>query len=626
MRPLRGASLLVLYSEGKIRARFCSLPTFRIGCTALVLLSPLCIFAQQPSPTAIPCHCSSEKAASTNEDKRFQAIYTAEGLWRQHLDSDEDEDETQPHIHPHLPKVDAAMQSAMLSYWTHTLAQLDAIQPTKLSTPERLNFEVYRAQIQVLVNAQHFHQYEEPVNSDSAFWSDEAGAPQDPFRTAADYTNYLARMREIPRFFADEEANMRAGLARGFTPPRVTLEGRDKSLSATADARTPEDTAYWKPFANMPASIPATQQESLRALARQVITTAVIPAYATLLHFWVEEYVPHTTQTLAATALPDGQAYYRSLILEYATVAMTPDQIHALGLSEMAKIHAEMLATMKDAGFQGDLPAFLQFLRTDPQFYAKTPDELLMRAAFIAKEFDGVAGRFFGYEPRGRFAIRPVPAAIAPFYTSARGGPTVYLVNTFDLPSRGLYSLPALTLHESAPGHSWQLSIAAEHKDLPKFRNVYISAYGEGWALYCERLGSEMGIYHTPYERFGMLSYQAWRAARLVVDTGIHAQGWTRKQAQAYLRENTALSDHEIETEVDRYISWPGQALSYYLGEMEIQKERAKAEAALGPKFNLRAFHDAVLETGAVPLPVLEEHLDAWIAGGGIGPYPDLER
>ena len=575
------------------------------------------------APPACPC---TPAPRPTAEDQRLRAIYTAEWEWRKRLNGDEDEDETQPHIRPHLPKVDSATQAAALAYWTKTLAELGTIDPQKLSPAERLNLEVYRAQIQVLVNAQHFRQYEEPVNSDSAFWSDEAGAPQDPLRTAADYTHYIARMRDIPRFFAEEEANMRAGLARGFTPPQVTLQGRDKSLSATADANAPEATAYWKPFATMPASIPAAQGDALRAQARQVIATDVIPAYGKLLRFWVDDYVPHTTTTLAATALPDGQAYYQSLILEYATVSLTPAEIHNIGLSEMAKIHAEMLATMKDAGFQGDLPAFLHFLRTDPQFYAKTPDDLLMRAAFIAKEFDGVAGRFFGYEPRGRFAIRPVPASIAPYYTSARGGPTVYLVNTYDLPSRGLYSLPALTLHESAPGHSWQLSIAAEHKDLPKFRNAYISAYGEGWALYCERLGTEMGIYHTPYERFGMLSYQAWRAARLVVDTGIHAQGWTRVQAQQYLRENTALSDHEIETEVDRYISWPGQALSYYLGEMAIQRERAKAESTLGPKFNLRAFHDAVLETGSVPLPVLEEHLGAWIAGGGVGPYPEMER
>ena len=572
------------------------------------------------------CVCAQPAAALNPEDAKLRAIYEAEWKWREHVGGDDDEDETEPHLHPHLPRIDPATQAAKLAYWTNTLTQLEAIDPQKLSPAERLNFEVYRAQIQVLVNGQHFREYEKPVNSDSAFWSDQAGAPQQPLRSLTDYENYLSRMREIPRFFADEEANMRAGLARGFTSPRVTLAGRDKSISATADAKSPEETAYYKPFLTMPASITPEQQTALRAQAHDVIATGVIPAYQKLLRFWVDEYVPHTTTKLAATALPDGKAYYQSLILEYATVTLTPDQIHQIGLDEMAKIDAEMLATMKDANFTGDLPAFLHFLRTDPQFYAKDPQDLLNRAAWIAKEFDGVASRYFGYEPRNRFGIIPVPPAIAPFYTSARGGESVYLVNTFDLPARGLYSLPALTLHESAPGHSWQLSIAAEHKSLPKFRNAYISAYGEGWALYCERLGTEMGIYHTPYERFGMLSYQAWRAARLVVDTGIHAQGWTREQAQQYLRDNTALSDHEIETEVDRYISWPGQALSYYLGEMAIEKERAKAQAALGPKFNLRAFHDAVLETGSVPLPVLEEHLDGWIAGGGAGPYPDMEK
>jgi uncharacterized protein (DUF885 family) len=604
-----------------------------IGLTSKVcalLLSCLCSHAASPaqSPAASAgnaCACAASPRP-TAEDARLRAIYTAEWKWRLSLGGDDDEDETAPHIHPHLPRIDAATQQSEVAYWSKVQKQLATIDPARLSPAERLNFEVYQAQIQVLLNAQRFREYEKPVNSDSAFWSDEAGAPQHALRSAQEYTDYISRMRDIPRFFAEEEANMRAGLARGFTPPQVTLAGRDKSLSATADARSPEDTAYYKPFLDMPAAIPAEQQSALQAQARDVIARDVIPAYQKLLRFWVDDYVPHATKTLAATALPDGKAYYQSLILEYATVTLTPAQIHQIGLDEMARIHAEMLSTMQEAHFTGDLPAFLHFLRTDPQFYAKDPQDLLNRAAWIAKEFDGVANRFFGYEPRNRFGIVPVPASIAPFYTSARGGEDVYLVNTYDLPSRGLYSLPALTLHESAPGHSWQLSIAAEHKDLPRFRNAYISAYGEGWALYCERLGTEMGMYHTPYERFGMLSYQAWRAARLVVDTGVHAEGWTREQAQQYLRENTALSDHEIETEVDRYISWPGQALSYYLGEMAIQKERAKAQAALGTKFNLRAFHDAVLQTGSVPLPVLEKHMDAWIAGGGVGPYPEMEK
>jgi uncharacterized protein (DUF885 family) len=251
---------------------------------------------------------------------------------------------------------------------------------------------------------------------------------------------------------------------------------------------------------------------------------------------------------------------------------------------------------------------------------------LLMRASWIAKKFDGKASQYFGYLPRARFAIKPVPDDLAPFYTAGRGGPGVYLVNTYDLPSRPLYNLTALTLHESAPGHAFQMPIAAEHKDQPEFRQrTYISAYGEGWALYCESLGVEMGMYETPYEHFGMLGYQIWRAARLVVDTGVHSQGWSREQAIAYLKQYTALPEHEIETEVDRYIAWPGQALSYYLGERAILQARAKAEKGLGDKFNIRAFHDAVLELGSVPLPVLESHIDAFISSGGKGPYPDME-
>jgi uncharacterized protein (DUF885 family) len=281
---------------------------------------------------------------------------------------------------------------------------------------------------------------------------------------------------------------------------------------------------------------------------------------------------------------------------------------------------------MQETGFKGDFPAFLKFLRTEPRFYAKTADELLMRAAWIAKKFDGKAPQYFGYLPRARFTIKPVPDDLAPFYTAGRGGPGVYLLNTYDLPSRPIYNLTALTLHESAPGHAFQMPIAMEHKAQPEFRqHTYISAYGEGWALYCESLGVEMGMYETPYDRFGMLGYQIWRAARLVVDTGVHAQGWTRQQSIDYLREYTALPQHEIETEVDRYIAWPAQALSYYLGEKAIHQLRANAEQVLGERFNLRAFHDTVLELGSVPLPVLESRISRFIAGGGKGPYPEME-
>jgi len=577
--------------------------------------------------------------AANAEDARLKAIYNAEDAWRKTQRGAGDEDHPEK-IVPQLPSVDAATQQAQLDHWKAVLKQLDELHPDALSPAERVNDEVFRAQIVTLINAQKFREYERPTNSDSTFWSDEEELTRATLKTAEDYTSYIAQMNDLPRYFRENIANMRMGLARGFTPPKVTLAGRDRSLVPVAEAQAPESTIYYKPFVKMPATIPAADQARLRSAAAEAIRGSVIPAYAELLKFFRGEYVPHAQESLAAEALPDGKAYYQSKILEFTTLTLTPEEIHAIGLSEMSSIHAEMLTTMQQTGFKGDLspqrtnasvgdpdlPAFLQFLRTDPQFYARTPEELLMRAAFISKEFDAVAAQYFGYQPRGRFGIKPVPAEIAPFYTSARGGLGTYWVNTFDLPSRGLYSLPALTLHESAPGHSWQQAIVEEHKDLPKFRNAYISAYGEGWALYCERLGTEMGIYHTPYESFGMLSYQAWRAARLVVDTGIHAQGWTRQQAQRYLHDNTALSDHEIETEVDRYISWPGQALSYYLGEMAIWKARHKAEAALGTKFNLRAFHDAVLELGSVPLPVLEKHIDEWIAAGGVGPYPEMEK
>jgi uncharacterized protein (DUF885 family) len=570
------------------------------------------------------------KSKPTAADAAFQAIYKSDEKWRRAQRGNVSEAEEKKHLPPmHLEDVSAATQAKALAHWERVLAELGKMDAQKLSAEERLNFEVYRTQIVVERNAVKFKEYERPVNSDSQFWGFIAPLDARGFRTEEHYTRYLSQLRDVPEYFDENMANMRAGMARGFTPPRVTLEGRDQGLKDVVDAKNAQATSFWKPFVAMPSSIPVAEQEKLKAEAENVITHSVVPAYAKALKFFDDEYVPHAVTSLGAESLPDGKAYYESKILEYATVTMSPEKIHAIGLKEMDGIHAEMLAAMKASGFTGTFPEFLHSLRTDPKFYAKTPEELLHDAAWIAKEFDGVASRYFGYEPRERFGIVPVPPDMAPFYTSARGGMNSYLVNTYDLPSRALYSLPALTLHESAPGHSWQQGVAMEHeraRKLPQFRHEYISAYGEGWALYCERLGTEMGIYHTPYETFGMLSYQAWRAARLVVDTGIHAQGWTREQAQQYLHDNTALSDHEIETEVDRYISWPGQALSYYLGEMEIVKERKKAEKALGPKFNLRAFHDAVLETGSVPLPVLEEHLDGWIAGGGVGPFVEMEQ
>jgi uncharacterized protein (DUF885 family) len=565
--------------------------------------------------------------AQKKADAQFRAIYTKEWAWRQaqHGEDDEDSASSRKSVNPWLPKADRATQEQRLAYWIDVLRQLNTVSRAALSPGEQVNYDVYRAQIQVLINGQQFRTYEKPLTADTAFWSNVAATARQPFLDLRDYDNYLEQLTDLRRYFDEEIANMRAGLAEGFTPPQVTLAGRDASVASVAEAKSPQDTVFYTPFEKMPDAIPAEQQKQLRAAAARTIQNTVMPAYATLLRFLRTEYIPKARTALAAESLPNGKAYYQAQILEFTTTNLTPEQIHQIGLDEMARIHNEMLAVMKRTNFQGDFPAFLHFLRTDPQFYAKTPQELLMRAAYIAKQFDGKASRYFGYLPRQRFGIIPVPPDLAPYYTSGRGGPGEYLVNTYDLPSRPLYSLPALTLHESAPGHAFQMPIALEHKNLPDFRRVYISAYGEGWALYCERLGTEMGIYETPYETFGMLSYQAWRAARLVVDTGIHAKGWTREQAQHYMHENTALAEHEIETEVDRYIAWPGQALAYYLGEMSILKTRHKAESALGDRFNIRAFHDSVLELGCVPLPVLESHIDALIAHGGKGPYPEME-
>ncbi|GAA0544365.1 uncharacterized protein (DUF885 family) [Rhizomicrobium palustre] len=556
-------------------------------------------------------------------DAQLKTLYTSEWGWRI-AEFQDDEDNTRP-VPAHLPHVDTVSQEKRLARWQETLAALEKISPTELSPKEQVNAQVYRVQLQSMIASEKFRDYEMPANSDSSFWGEFNDRARRPFRTEQDYRNWLSQLSELPRYFGENIANMRAGLKRGFTPPQVTLQGRGDAITKTASAK-PEDTAFFEPFKDMPPNIPASEQAALKAKALKLIMGTVQPAYRDLDTFWRNEYLPHTRKTLAAEDLPDGKAYYRAQILNYATVTTPPEEIHRLGLSEVAKLRGEMEKVMKETGFKGSFAEFQRMLRTDPKFYAKTPQELLDRAAWIAKEFDGKANLWFGLLPRGRFAIRPVPDDIAPFYTSGRGGPGVYLVNTYNLPQRPLYNLTALTLHESAPGHAFQMPLAAEDTSLPDFRrHSYISAYGEGWALYSEWLGQEMGMYHTPYDRFGMLGYQIWRAARLVVDTGIHSKGWTREQAIAYFRENTALPEHEIETEIDRYIAWPGQATSYYLGEMAIRAARAKAEKELGPKFNIRAFHDAVLATGSVPLPVLEWQVSKFIAGGGKGPYPELE-
>jgi uncharacterized protein (DUF885 family) len=548
-------------------------------------------------------------------DARFEALYKAEWGWRLEQFPGLDDEETQAGKYDdRLPTVTAAAQQKRLEYWKDVLQQLATIAPSELSSENRINYAVYKPQVENLAAGIRFRAYEMPFNSDSQFWSDLGFLSTRHLRSVQEAEHYVARLNEIPRYFAENIVNMRAGLKRGFSVPRAVLTGRDVSIAAYVEAKTPEDSDFYKPLKELPATIPAEQQARLRAACAKAIHERVIPAYANLLKFFREEYVPHARETIAAEALPDGPAFYRQQIREFTTLDLDPDAIHAIGLKEVARIEAEMHASMTATGFKGDFAAFQKFLRSDPQFYAKTPEELLMRAAWIAKRVDGKLAQYFGLLPRGRFAIEPVPAAIAPFWTAGRGGAHTYWVNTYDLPSRSLYNLPALTLHESAPGHALQGELVEEQKQQPDFRTrSYLSAYGEGWALYCEWLGKEMGIYQTPYEEFGRESYDMWRAARLVIDTGIHHGGMTRDEAIAYLAGHTALSQHEVETEVDRYISWPGQALSYKLGQLKISELRALAEKELGTHFDVRKFHDAILELGSVPLPVLEEHIQHFI-------------
>ncbi|MBA14878.1 MAG: DUF885 domain-containing protein [Sphingomonas sp.] len=578
-----------------------------------------------PVIAMVPAY-SAERQSQDAEtpDARFEKIYTDEYSWRiSRLPPGEENQSADP---LRLPDVGPQEQAAKLARWTATAALLADIDPATLSPANQINYEVYKDQIDALIAQQRYRDYEKPFNADTSFWGEVAVWSRETFTRPEEYENYLAMLREIPRYYDQQIANMRAGIARGFTAPRITLAGRDSEIVAVVEAATPEESPFYAPFREMPASMPEARKAELRAQAVAAIRDAVKPAHAKLLTFMREEYTPAARTSLDAYSLPDGRAYYQSKIREFVTLDLTADQIHQIGLDEVAKIRARMMDVIRQVGFEGSFAEFLEFLRTDPQFYAKTPQELLDRAAWTAKSFDGVASRWFGHLPRARFGIIPVPPEIAPFYTGGRGGPGVYLVNTYNLPSRPLYSLPALTLHESAPGHAFQMPLAAENKDLPAFRrDTYISAYGEGWALYSEALGEEMGMYTTPYELFGMLSYQMWRATRLVVDTGIHTKGWSREQAQQYMLDNTALARHEIETEVDRYISWPGQALSYYMGALTIRQERARAEAALGDKFNIRAFHDTVLALGSVPMSLLKQRIDRFIADGGAGPYPDEE-
>lgn len=551
-------------------------------------------------------------AALPTADAQLEALHAAEWAWRvEELGADPEGGRAEP---AHYPRVDPASQQRRLEYWSNALRELDAIPYEQLSDEAKINADVFRAALEAFVANIEFREYEDAFG----FWN--RMAPRAGFGTVAEYRAYLGRLRDMPRYIDEQIANMRAGLARGFTRPQVSIAGRAQTIEAMA-APDPEDSPFNTPFTDIPSSIPAAARPELIVEGDALIRSRVAPAFAKLHEFIRDEYIPNARTTTSAEAVPNGKGWYEARIRQYTTLDLGAEEIHRIGLSEVARIQADMEATMKEAGWDGDFQGFLHFLKTDPQFYAETPYELIAKSAYVANKVNGQLKFTIGLLPRYRFTIRPTPAAVAPFDTGGKGGLESCLMNTYDLPSRPLYTIPPLTLHECAPGHSFQAALALEAPERPPIRkSTYFSGYGEGWALYMEWLGTKMGIYETPYEEFGRQTYEMWRAARLVVDTGLHHMGWTRQQALDYLGSRTALSDHEVTIEVDRYINTPAQALAYKLGELLIREKRAEAEELLGAGFDQRWFHDVILGLGSVPLPTLERILDDWIAAGGKRP------
>lgn len=558
------------------------------------------------------CSCLAASAEPSAADERLKALYEAEWAWRvEELAVDPEGGRAQRN---RFPRVDPASQQRRLEYWSNALEELRAIPYERLSKEERINADVFRTALEAFVAEIRFKEYQDAFG----FWT--RMAPRQGYGSVQEYHAYLDRMRDMPRYIDEQIANMRAGRARGFTRPRVSIAGRERMIESLA-ASDPADSPFYTPFMDMPSSIPDAERPALIAEGEAIIQSEVAPAFAKLHEFVRDEYIPDARTTTAAEALPDGKAWYEAKIREYTTLDLSAEEIHQTGLREVARIEADMHATMKAAGWEGDFQGFLDFLKSDPQFYAETPYELIAKSAYVANKVNGQLKFVIGLLPRYRFTILPTPAAVAPFDTGGKGGLESCLMNTYDLPSRPLYTIPPLTLHECAPGHSFQAALALEGPERPPIRkSTYFSGYGEGWALYMEWLGTKMGIYETPYEEFGRQTYEMWRAARLVVDTGLHRMDWTRQQALDYLGSRTALSDHEVRIEVDRYINTPAQALAYKLGELLIRRKRAEAEERLGADFDQRWFHDVILGLGSVPLPTLERVLDDWIAGGGKNP------
>jgi len=523
----------------------------------------------------------------------------------------------------HLPDVSFEKTRERQQKYLGFLERHTAIGTSPLPDNERLNYELLGFVLKQNTHLSPFDTARIPFTNDSGFFSDLSFiSRQTRFETSGDYEAYAARLTELPRYFGQHKANMRRGIKTGYTASAEIMPGILSVVDKFATQAASEH-AFFTPFKTYPEAIAQDEQDRLTALGLAAMQNAVIPAYQSLHDFLETEYSPKARTTVGIGTTPEGRDHYKALVKYFTTLDLTPDEVHDIGLREVARIRKEMNIIIKDVAFEGSFKDFLVFLRTDPQFYAKSETQLLKEAAWLAKQIDGKMPEFFGRLPRLPYGVIPVPAEIAPTYTTGRywnGNPAQgragnYVVNTYDLSQRPLYNLPALTAHEGVPGHHHQISLAQELTNVPRFRqSLYPNAFGEGWGLYAEKLAVEMGIYKTPYENFGRLTYEMWRACRLVVDTGMHWKGWTREQAEACFYENSALAPGNIRSEVERYISWPGQALAYKIGELKILELRNRAQQRLGHKFSIRKFHDAVLGDGGLPLDILEAKINRWIA------------
>ena len=502
------------------------------------------------------------------------------------------------------------------------LLGLSLIDTTYLDDNDKISFKLLGFKLQDIIDYYEFERHLNPLLSDSGFHSS-LGYMVRPLYNYDQAKNYLNKLNAIPDYVDQYFVNLREGLSKGVSQPLVIFKGYESTYNDHI-TRDHKDNYFYSPFKNLPDDLNQSQIDSILYEGQKAIEESVIPEFKRIKEFFENEYFPNTRTKIGISEIENGLDYYQNRINFYTTSkSYNADKIHKIGLDEVSRIRQGMIKIISDLKFKGSFDDFFKFLRTDDRFYAKTPKELLMFARDISKRIDAQLPKFFKTLPRKPYGVAPVPDAIAPKYTGGRyvgtsknsTEPGYYWVNTYDLKSRTLYTIPPLTAHEGVPGPHLQGSLNNELGDsIPRFRrNLYLSAFGEGWGLYSEFLADDMGIYTTKYEQFGKLTYEMWRACRLVVDTGIHAMGWTREEAVEYMSKNTALSLHEINTEVDRYISWPGQALSYKIGEIKIRELRKKAKDQLGNKFNIRDFHEVVLSQGTVTLSILEERINKYI-------------